>query len=306
MRNGGFLLFGGYAILFLNEKGGDEEALLKRAYIEITNSCNLRCSFCPGTRRAPQRMDIAAFDRVSEQLTGKVKYLYFHVMGEPLLHPELSALLRIAGEKGFRLCITTNGTLMDQVGDILLQEKALHKVSVSLHSFEGNDCPGELKSYLESVWDFAIRAAAQGVIVALRLWNLGGREEKNGEILDFLHQKTGKQAWEEKRTGSFSLAENLYLESAERFDWPDLSAPEAGTEYCLGLREQLAVLVDGTVVPCCLDHEGDIALGNLLTQDLDDILASPRARALYDGFSRREPSEELCRRCAYATRFTIG
>ena len=250
-------------------------------------------------------MEPAAFDRVSEQLTGRVKYLYFHVMGEPLLHPQLKELLRMAGEKGFRLCITTNGTLLDKAGGLLLNEPALHKVSVSLHSFEGNDCPGELKSYLESVWDFAIRAAAQGVIVALRLWNLGGREEKNGEILDFLRERTGKASFEEKRKGSFTLMENLYLESAERFDWPDLSAPEAGTEYCLGLREQLAVLADGTVVPCCLDHEGDISLGNLLTQDLDDILASQRARALYEGFSRRTPTEALCRRCAYATRFNV-
>ena len=279
--------------------------MLKRAYIEITNSCNLRCSFCPGTKRAVKYMEPTAFDRISEQLHGKVKYLYFHVMGEPLLHPQLPALLHMAGEKGFRLCFTSNGTLLDRAGDILLLEPALHKVSLSLHSFEGNDCPGELKSYLESVWAFSLRAAERGIIVALRLWNLGGRDAKNGEILDFLRKKTGKQTWDEKRKGSFSLLENIYLESAERFDWPDLNAPEAGTEYCLGLREQLAVLADGTVVPCCLDHEGDIALGDLLTQELDDILTSPRAKALYEGFSRRAPAEELCRRCAYAKRFNV-
>lgn len=279
--------------------------MLKRAYIEITDVCNLRCSFCPGTRRAAQFMEPAAFDRISEQLRGRVKYLYFHVMGEPLLHPQLRELLRAAGEKGFRLCLTTNGTLLEEAGALLLGEPALHKVSVSLHSFEGSDCPGELQPYLESVWGFAVRAAERGVIVALRLWNLGGREAKNGEILDFLREKTGKETWAEKRRGSFSLGENLYLESAERFDWPDLRAPESGTEYCLGLREQLAVLVDGTVVPCCLDHEGDIALGNLLTQELDEILASPRAKALYEGFSRRESVEELCRRCGYAARFKL-
>ena len=72
---------------------------------------------------------------------------------------------------------------------------------------------------------------------------------------------------------------------------------------CIRDREQLAVLSDGTVVPCCLDHEGDIPLGNLLERDLEDILRGPRARALYDGFSRRRPSEALCRRCGYARRF---
>ena len=117
---------------------------------------------------------------------------------------------------------------------------------------------------------------------------------------------TGDRPWEEKRDGSFTLGEKLYLEHAEKFDWPDLSAPERGTEFCLGLRDQLAVLVDGTVVPCCLDHEGDIPLGNLLREELGDILVSPRARAVYDGFSGRRPSEELCRRCGYASRFNRG
>lgn len=276
--------------------------MLKRAYVEITNVCNLSCSFCPGTRRAPRFMSGEEFAAIAAKLRGEVQYLYLHVMGEPLLHPELENILRIGGDMGFRLCVTTNGTLLDRAGETLLHAAALHKVSVSLHSFEGNG-GGDMAPYLESVWRFAERAAAKGVIVALRLWNGGGAEERNGEVLDFLRRKTGAARWEEKRDGSFQLGERLYLERAEKFDWPDLSAPESGAEFCLGLRQQLAVLVDGTVVPCCLDHEGDIALGDLLRQELRDILQTPRARALYDGFSARCPSEELCRRCGYAARF---
>lgn len=276
--------------------------MLKRAYVEITNVCNLSCSFCPGTRRAPRFMTAEEFAAIAAKLRCKVQYLYLHVMGEPLLHPELESILRIGGEMGFRLCVTTNGTLLDRAGETLLEATALHKVSVSLHSFEGND-GGDMVPYLESVWDFAARAAEKGVIVALRLWNGGGAERRNGEVLAFLRKKTGTDRWEEKRGGSFLLGERLYLERAEKFDWPDLDAPESGAEFCLGLRQQLAVLVDGTVVPCCLDHEGDIPLGDLLRQELSDILQSPRARALYDGFSARQPSEALCRRCGYATRF---
>lgn len=99
------------------------------------------------------------------------------------------------------------------------------------------------------------------------------------------------------------MGEGLYLEQAEKFDWPDLDAPEAEVRFCLALRDQAAVLCDGTVVPCCLDHEGDIPLGNLFRQELEEILAGPRARALYDGFSRGKPPEALCRRCGFATRF---
>ena len=96
----------------------------------------------------------------------------------------------------------------------------------------------------------------------------------------------------------------MYLEHGDKFDWPELSAPDGGeTGFCYGLRDQIGVLCDGTVVPCCLDHEGDLALGNLFTQEMEEILASPRANAIYDGFSSRKAVEPLCRRCGYASRF---
>ncbi len=276
--------------------------MLKRAYVEITNVCNLACSFCPGTKREKRFMTAEEFSCVAGKLRGAVQYLYLHVMGEPLLHPELGQILAAGAHLGFRLCITTNGTLLKRAGETLLAAESLHKVSVSVHSFEGND-GGDMRPYLETVWDFAEKASQKGVIVALRLWNGGGAEERNGEVLAFLREKTGRDDWEEKRSGSFSLAERIYLEHAEKFDWPDLSAPESGTEFCLGLREQIAVLADGTAVPCCLDHEGDIPLGNLLNGTLEDVLKSPRAQEICDGFSARRPTEELCRRCGYASRF---
>ena len=277
--------------------------MLKKAYIEITNRCNLRCSFCPGTKRVPRTMTPAEFDLVLERLTGQVKYVYLHVMGEPLSHPQLAELLALAAARERKVCITTNGTLLARQTETLLAARTLHKVSVSLHSFEGNDGAQEReRQYLEEVWSFAARAAAQGVIVALRLWNEGGAETRNGVIEAFLHEKCPGE-WPEPRGGSFRLRDNLYLERAKKFDWPDLNAQERGTQFCYGLRDQLGVLADGTAVPCCLDHEGDIALGNLFTQPLSEILQSERACALREGFSRRCPSEELCRRCGFAARF---
>lgn len=278
--------------------------MLKRAYIEITNICNLACSFCPGTQRQRRMMQVDEFRALAQKLQGHVKYLYLHVMGEPLLHPHLGELLDVAGELGFKVCITTNGTLVGDRGGVILTSAALHKVSISLHSMEGNGA-GELTAYLENCWSFAERAAQQGVICALRLWNIGGEDARNGEILAFLADKLGEDplAHPQARSGSWKLREKLYLEQAERFDWPDLNAPERDTRFCLGIREQIAVLVDGTVVPCCLDHEGDVPLGNLFDRELEEILAGDRAKKMYDGFSRGVCSEELCRRCGFATRF---
>lgn len=278
--------------------------MLKRAYIEITNVCNLRCSFCPGTGRKEGFITPELFLLLAEKLRGHVGYLYLHVMGEPLLHPRLEEILSIAADLGFRVCLTTNGTLLGERGGTVLAARGVHKVSVSLHSAEGNGME-DMTEYLSSVWDFSQRASEAGIICALRLWNLGGAEARNEEILTFLAERVG--SWPlslpQPRRGSWKLGERLYLEQAERFDWPDMAGPETGTRFCLGLREQIAVLCDGTAVPCCLDHEGDISLGNLLEQSLEEILDSPRARALVRGFSEGRPSEELCRRCGFAVRF---
>ena len=278
--------------------------MLKRVYIEITNVCNLACAFCPGTRRKRAFLAPEDFAKVLRRLRGITEHIYLHIMGEPLLHPDLPALLSLAGAAGFKVYVTTNGTLLGERGAALLAAPAVRKVSVSLHSMEGNGV-AVLTDYLEAVWAFAQEAPAAGIICALRLWNLGGADRRNGEILSFLGEKLGTHplALPQPRRGSWRLGERLYLEQAERFDWPDLAGAARETRFCRALRDQAAVLVDGTVVPCCLDHEGDIPLGNLFDAPMEEILSSPRARALYEGFSRGKPSEALCRRCGFAERF---
>ena len=281
---------------------------LKKAYLEITNLCNLQCSFCPGTRRPGGFLSADNFRILGEKLRPHVRYLYLHLMGEPLLHPQLSELLDIAAQLDFRIIITTNGTLLPRQIELLCAAPAVHKVSVSLHSFEGNEGHGEdLSGYVDNCISCAAKLAQAGKLCALRLWNLDGANtvganSENGAILLKLEQAFPKP-WKDNPRGA-ALASGVYLEWGEKFDWPDLSAEEgSGGVFCYGLRDQVGVLWDGTVVPCCLDHEGDIPLGNLYEQNLEDILNSPRARALYDGFSCRKAVEELCRKCGYARRF---
>lgn len=280
--------------------------MFKRMYLEITNVCNLRCAFCPGTQRPRRFMTPEEFRQLAARLRPHGTYLMLHVMGEPLLHPRLAELLDIAGELGFRVCLVTNGTLLPRQLPTLESSPALHKLSVSLHSFEGNGRQDAAAPYLEGVWQAAQRLSSRGVLCALRLWNGGGLDRRNGEILSFLSEKLGRDvtALPTDRLGNRRLGEGLFLEPGERFDWPDPAAPDSGTEFCHGLRSQIAVLCDGTVVPCCLDSEGRLALGNLHRQELAEILVSPRATAMATGFSRRQPSEELCRRCGYAARFS--
>ena len=280
---------------------------LKKAYLEITNVCNLACDFCPGTRRPKGFLSPEDFSVLAQKLRPHVAYLYLHLMGEPLLHPQLEELLSISDKLGFKIMITTNGTLLSGQSALLCTSPCVHKVSISLHSFEGNAENGSLSSYLSDCITFAKRASKEGKHCALRLWNLDGEttqgaNSKNSCILDVLATHFPKP-WDANPHG-FTLAPKVYLEWGEKFEWPDLLANEADQSlFCYGLRDQIGVLWDGTVVPCCLDHEGDISLGNLFQESLADILSSPRAQAIYDGFSCRRAVEELCRKCGYARRF---
>ena len=272
----------------------------RKIYLEISNICNLNCAFCPGTKRPAQAMGETEFTAVLDKLRPWTDFLYFHLMGEPLCHPKLEQYLELAGNAGFRVIITTNGTLLRAKGDLLLQSSATHKVNISLHAFEANDLAMPFSEYLRHCFEFG-HSATDKKIVCYRLWNQG-TETMNHQILDAMHQYFPGNWVEESR--GIRLANGIYLEYGERFDWPDLNCPEGSEQgFCYGLRDQIGVLCDGTVVPCCLDHDGDLALGNLLEQELNEILNSQRAKAIYDGFSQRKITEELCRKCGYARRF---
>ena len=273
----------------------------QKIYLEISNICNLKCSFCPGTKRSPHVMTEEEFSAMLPKLRPWSDYLYFHLMGEPLCHPHLEQFLHLAGEYGFKVILTTNGTLLHRHQEMLLHAPSLHKVNISLHAFEANDLSMPFSEYLHQCFSFG-RALEGKKLVVYRLWNQGGADEKNAEILNTM-KTYFSTTWQEERRG-FRIGERVYLEHGDKFDWPDLNAKDDGEHvFCYGLRDQIGILCDGTIVPCCLDHEGDIALGNLHQESLEDILEKPRFQEIYLGFQRKKAVEELCRKCGYARRF---
>lgn len=274
--------------------------MYSRVYVEITNICNMNCSFCHGHSRVPRRMTESEFSRVLDQLEGKTDFVYYHLMGEPLTHPELAEFLKMAKERGFRSVITTNGTLLEKRGNELLAA-GVHKVSISLHSFEKGDEDSFVR-YMWAVSDFADTASKSGTIVVFRLWNKGVDGGLNDRVHEFLRTRFEGE-WMENTRG-IRIRHKLHLEWGDRFVWPDANAPVQGDEvFCYGLRDHFGILCDGTVVPCCMDSEGAISLGNVFEEDLSMILSSPRAQRMVCGFERYRATETLCRRCAYAQRF---
>lgn len=294
-----------------------------KIYIEITNICNLNCEFCPGTHRDKARISVDNFAYILDKIKPYTDYIYLHLMGEPLVHPDLGQLIFTAKEKGFHICITTNGVLLNEKTDVLENGEKLHKISISLQAQEANSLLKGRDSYLENCFEFG-KKAAENCIVAYRLWNEGGADSQNGHILEVMERYFPKP-WDEHARG-YRLCKNVYLERGEVFDWPEIEIEETNLaasysgktdlkknnftakninppRFCYGLRDQVGILVDGTVVPCCLDHNGDIPLGNINTDDFGDIINSDRAQRLYNGFSEGKAVEPLCQNCGYATRF---
>ena len=293
----------------------------KKIYIEITNICNLSCSFCPGHRRPKGYMSAAEFETVVEKTHKHGENFYLHLMGEPLSHPQFGEILDICSRYNIQTNITTNGTLLKKRCEEILSHN-VRSVCISMHSFGANSMNISLQQYLEDIVSFCNAAMGRKTVVELRLWNmssesLADKEGLNYRIIEFLDSCLQPEtsifskleetffAMEKNRKKNFRIRENIFLGMAEQFSWPDIeNSPNCECEgFCYGLRNQIAVQSDGTVVPCCLDSNGDMALGNIFENELEEIYNSPRSRRIYDGFTNMKAVESLCQSCGYMKKY---
>jgi radical SAM protein with 4Fe4S-binding SPASM domain len=285
----------------------------KKVYIEITNACNLHCSFCSVSNRPTGFMPLSLFAEVIDKIYTYTSHIYLHVKGEPLFHPHLSDMLDLCHEKKLRVIIVTNGTLLSDRGEMLLTKPALRQVNISLHCFSELQLYKNKNDYLKAVIEFTKKALSQSpVIISLRFWN----QEKGGKGINPGNPVIFREIEKEFAPGmvledilkpgkGLKLADRLYLNSDFEFSWPSLrEEDEANTNgFCYGLRDQLAILYNGTVVPCCLDAEGVINLGNIHETSFEHIFTSHRAQKIYDGFSNGTAVEPLCQQCRFKEKF---
>lgn len=287
-----------------------------KAHIEISSICNLQCGFCPEVIREKKLMEVAVFRRVLAQVAPLTEQVALHLMGDPLVHPKLGEIVDACEELGSRVFLVTNGTLLNEKRSDLLLRAPFRQVNFSLHAFPDNFPDRDPAEYLERIFAWTEKAFRDrpDLYVNYRLWNLAdvsGAGEKNRDILRRIEERFGVElldaalALDVRAQKSLRVRNRLYMHFDTEFTWPALELPVLGTAgTCYGLSSHFGVLVDGTVVPCCLDKEGKIPLGNVLEKPLSDILGGERARAMLKGFRERRLVEELCRRCQYIERFS--
>ena len=259
----------------------------KKVYIEITNSCNLKCDFCIGNKRKVRFLSFDDFKFILDKISSYTKYLYFHILGEPLLHPDVVKFIEYASNMGFFVNITTNGYLINRLKGV----NNIRQLNVSLHSFDLK-YGISVDRYLDDIFD--VIDSFSDTYVSLRFW-----VNENSDILNHIieHYNLGVLPY---NFDKFKVSNNVFLSKSHSFIWPDLNNGYYCTKgKCYGLIDHIGILCDGSVVPCCLDSSASICLGNIFVDDLSVILNSERVRDMIEGFKVGEKREELCRHCSF-------
>ncbi len=284
----------------------------QKVNIEISNICNLQCHFCPEVIRHKKMMSVDLFRRTIQQVAPLTEQVCFHLMGDPLVHPQLQDFIQICEDEKVPIFFVTNGVLLREKQMELLLSPAFRQVNFSLHSFPDNFPDRDPTEYLNRIFKYVERAMLERpeLYLNFRLWNLSeirGSSDKNLDLLKRIreHFQVDVQPPQDlRRQKSVHIMNRLYLHFDSEFIWPSMELPVLGTRgTCYGLTSHFGVLVDGTVVPCCLDKEGSIPLGNIQTEDAGQILNSPKAQAILQGFREKKLIEGLCQRCQYIERF---
>lgn len=278
----------------------------KRVYVEITNICNLNCSFCPKNTRQKTLMSTENFKYIINQISPLTDSICLHLMGEPLMHPNLEQILQIATDNHLNINLTTNGTLLKQNTSLLLKGQC-RKISISLHSYQANKQLLSLEQYLNDILQTCTQIINNtNTIIEFRLWNNGANNNNlNNKIIEIICSYFNSKIVVSDNQKNYTITDNVFLGFENKFDWPitTQTTEQNSCKFCYGLRTHFGILCDGTVVPCCLDSEGKIALGNIFKQDINEILSCKRAQNIYNGFTNRNITEKFCQTCTYAKRF---
>ena len=257
----------------------------KKIYIEITNNCNLNCDFCIKNKRKIEYITIDKFKILLNNIKDYTDYLYFHILGEPLIHPDINNLIDLAS-KQFKINITTNGYLIKRIKD----NKNIRQINISLHSF--NDKYNiNLNTYLTNIFDSVDELIKNNTYISLRLWV---KNKYHNEMINYINKRYNTNI--SNNDLNVTIKDKLFINNFHEFIWPDLNN-DYYSEYgkCYALKDHIGILVDGTVVPCCLDTLGTINLGNIYKNKLDNILIQKRCINMLDGFKNSKKCEELCR-----------
>ncbi len=243
------------------------------------------------------------FEVIVDKIRPYTDYIYLHVLGEPMLHPKIDEILGIAAAAKLHVNITTNGSLLENKKAII-QKHTIRQFNISLHDAEENIDKDDWGTYIDNVLNFAVSNAYKSYI-SLRLWNISNKASAPFialclERIAYKFELSMDVFANTPKGNGMRLTDNIFLHRAPRFEWPDASRPGVQTQKtCYALRDHIAILADGKVIPCCLDADAKLLLGDIHKQDLSTILETEKAQRIKNGFLQRKVVEPLCASCGF-------
>ena len=285
-----------------------------RIYIELTNICGLRCSFCPSKEIPNKSMSLEFFELVVKESKKFTNEIACHVVGDPLTLPNLLEYLDVIHKYKMKAVLTTSGYFMKKHSFSTLFHPSVKQINISLNSFNKNDTSFTFEQYMNPILNLCKEKVKRKKesFINLRMWNLDeqmSEKDFNSELFKMLNEnfdvilELNKLNPKEKK--SIRLDYKVRLHFDNYFEWPSMQNKEYGHGTCQGLSSHIGILADGSVIPCCLDHNAVMALGNIKEQKLEDILTSSKVNNMIDGFKIGHCSEEMCLKCSYKERFNI-
>jgi len=259
-------------------------------------------------------MDLDFFDSVIAQASCHSKEIACHVVGDPLTQANLSQYLDIIHKYNCKALLTTSGYFLKKHSYETLFHPCVKQINISLNAFNKNDTSLSFEQYIEPILNLAKEKIKRKkeLFINFRIWNLDEMMSEKAFNQRLFH--TFSEAFSlplslediyHNKAKSIRLAYKVLLHFDNYFQWPSLENKVYGDGKCQGLQSHIAILASGKVVPCCLDCDGVIELGDLHKQSLEDIISSPRATKMIKGFKEGKATEELCQKCSYKERFAI-
>ena len=283
-----------------------------RVYIELTNVCGLRCSFCPTKNLPNTTMSLEFFESTIIQAKKFTNEIACHVVGDPLTLSNLKSYLDIIHNHKMKALLTTSGYFMKKHNHETLFHPAVKQINISLNAFNKNDTAISFEQYMKPILELCHEKVKQKkeLFINLRMWNLDeimSEKEFNTELFEVLEKEFNVsielESLATKEKKGIRLDNKVLLHFDNYFEWPSLQNKIYGHGTCQGLSSHIGILANGDVVPCCLDAEGVMKLGNLCSESLVDILQNRRASSILNGFKDGKCSEEMCLKCSYKNRF---
>jgi pyruvate-formate lyase-activating enzyme len=267
--------------------------------IETTNACNLRCRMCPQSDKKPGvargLMKVDLYRNIVDQIAAFPEnhnaLFYLHICGEPLLHKQSVEFIRYAADLGFKPILTTNATLLTTELTAKLLASGLSRIEFSFEGvtpeiFETTRLGAKYDVVHRNIMDFLEQNRAAGKPVHTEL-----------VVVDLPHVEARLlRDYCEKMRAHFDTV-NL----SGYFDWlgrvETVKYERSHYRGCAATDTDLNVLWDGRVVPCCMDVDGAMVIGDFTKQCYLEILADLRRHALRERLQCGQLKGLLCSQC---------